>query len=92
MMAMQNQMQNMNLGIGNQPRNQFYNSQMMNQNTMPGNLGQTMMANSYGPNRPMMPSQQPILVNGPSVGMGFANSNMGMTANMGNTLNNQLWK
>ncbi len=101
MMTMQAQMQNMNLARSNQP-NQFYNTnnqmpQMQNNQqfqaaNFQSNMGQNVMANSYGQSRPMMPSQQPILVNGQSSGMGFANTNMGMSQNMGHTLNNQLWK
>eukprot|EP00794_Sanderia_malayensis_P004589 gene4589-5192_t len=90
MMAMQNQMQNMNLGFTNQQQNQMYNSQMMQHGAM--NLAQNMMANSYGTSRPMMSSQQHILANGPSPNAGFNNSSMGLSANMGHTLNNQLWK
>lgn len=100
MMMMQNQMQNMNLGQRNQMQSM---NQSFNQNTqmMPGsrhqymandfqsNLGQSIMTNSYGANRPMMPSQQPILVNSPA--MGLASANMGTSPTMGHTLSNQLW-
>ena len=93
-MSMQSQMRSMNLGPGNQmsqqfgnmmpgPRNQFVG------NNLQANLGQALMANSYGANRPMMASQQPILVNGPT---GFSGVNAAVTPGMGHTLSNQLWQ
>ena len=97
MMSMQNQMQNLGLGPGNQmpgmkqqygnmmpgPRNQFIGSNLQT------NLGQAIMTNSYGANRPTMASQQPILVNGPT---GFSNVNPAVSPGMGHTLSNQLWQ
>ena len=98
MMAMQDQMQNMNLGPRHQMMSQQFGraNQMLpgtGQQFMGGNiqakLGQAIMANSYGPNRPMMPAQQSILANGPT---GYANENMGVNPALGHTLNNQLWQ
>ena len=55
-----------------------------------GLMGQNYMANSsWGANRPMMPSQPPIMVNGP--GMGYNIAPLASSPTTGHTLSHQLW-